>query len=93
MPSYAATVVRAGEPVPTAPDSFTTTVRSHVGHRFVIVMAFEAQNVQSEYTFWFRVDDAAIEAIARPRREDRQNPCKLFSIVNDVVRRAAYCSP
>jgi hypothetical protein len=93
MPAYAATVAHAREPVPAAPDSFTTTVRSHVGKRFAIAILFDADGAQHEYTFWFRVDDATVEAVARPRRADLQNPCKLFSSLTAVVRRAANCTP
>ena len=65
-PAYGATVVQQGEPVPAAPDSFTTAVRSRVGRRFAIVIPFEADGVKNEYTFWFKIDDTAIKALEQP---------------------------
>lgn len=67
-PAYAlgGGVVQAGEPVPAAPDSFTTAVRSQVGRRFAVVIPFEANGVKNEYTFWFRVNDAAVKALEQP---------------------------
>lgn len=65
-PAYAGSVVQAGEPVPAAPDSFTTAVRSQVGRRFAIVIPFEAGGVKNEYTFWFRVNDAAVKPLEQP---------------------------
>jgi hypothetical protein len=65
-PAYVASVVQQGEPVPAAPDSFTTAVRSRVGRRFAVVIPFEADGVKNEYTFWFKIDDAAIKALEQP---------------------------
>jgi len=65
-PTFAGVVVQAGEPVPTAPDSFTTAVHSRVGHRFAVVLPFEADGVKNEYTFWFKVDDATVKALEQP---------------------------
>jgi hypothetical protein len=65
-PAYAGGVVQAGEPIPAAPDSFTTVVRSQVGRRFGIVVPFEVGGVKNEYTFWFRVNDAAVKPLEQP---------------------------
>ncbi|HKW49293.1 MAG TPA: hypothetical protein VJN70_17695 [Gemmatimonadaceae bacterium] len=65
-PTFAGVVVQAGEPVPAAPDSFTTAVHSRVGHRFAVVIPFEADGVKNEYTFWFKVDDASVKVLEQP---------------------------
>lgn len=65
-PTFAGVVVQAGEPAPAAPDSFTTAVHSRVGHRFALVVPFEADGVKNEYTFWFKVDDATVKALEQP---------------------------
>lgn len=62
-PTFAGVVVQAGEPVPAAPDSFTTAVRSRVGHRFAVLIPLEVDGVKNEYTFWFKVDDATVKAL------------------------------
>jgi hypothetical protein len=61
VPAY--TVAQQGAPVSAAPDSFTTAVRSRVGRRFALVLPFEAEGVKHEYTFWFKVDDAAVKPL------------------------------
>ena len=66
-PTYTGVVVQAGEPMPAAPDSFATAVRSRVGHRFAIVIPFEADGIKNEYTFWFKVDDATVRALEQPQ--------------------------
>jgi len=62
VPAY--TISQQGEPASAPLDSFSTAVRSHVGRRFAIVIPFEADGVKNEYTLWFRVDDAAVKALA-----------------------------
>ena len=62
-PAYTGTVVQAGEPMPAAPDSFATAVHSRVGQRFALVIPFEVGGEKNEYTFWFKVDDAAIKPL------------------------------
>lgn len=64
-PAYASGVVQAGAPM-AAPDSFTTVVRSQVGRRFAVVIPFEVGGEKNEYTFWFKVDDAAVKPLERP---------------------------
>jgi hypothetical protein len=64
-PAYAGGVVQAGEPM-AAPDSFATVVRSQVGRRFAVVIPFEVGGTKHEYTFWFKVDDAAVKALEQP---------------------------
>ena len=64
-PAYAGGVVQAGEPV-AAPDSFATVVHSQVGRRFAVVIPFEVGGLKNEYTFWFKVDDAAIKPLEQP---------------------------
>jgi hypothetical protein len=64
-PAYAGGVVQAGEPM-AAPDSFATVVRAQVGRRFAVVIPFEVDGVKNEYTFWFKVDDAAVKPLEQP---------------------------
>ena len=41
-------------------------VLNFVGRRFAVVIPFEADGVKNEYTFWFKIDDAAIKALEQP---------------------------
>jgi hypothetical protein len=64
-PAYAGGEVQAGATM-AAPDSFTTVVRSQVGRRFAVVVPFEIGGMKNEYTFWFKVDDAAVKPLEQP---------------------------